>query len=49
MVALIATLNPGDEIFKKVNVSPPIYKRLQDVETISLPNEVFDGIPKATR
>ena len=49
LVAVIATLNPGDEIFKKDYVAPPIRKRLQDVETISLPNELFEGLPKSTR
>jgi hypothetical protein len=48
-VAVIATLNPGDEIFNKDYVAPPIRKRLQDVETISLPNELFEGLPKSTR
>jgi len=49
LVAVIATLNPGDEIFNKDYVAPPIRKRLQDVETISLPNELFEGLPKSTR
>ena len=30
-------------------MASPIRKRLQDVETISLPNELFEGIPKSTR
>ena len=30
-------------------MAPPIRKRLQDVETISLPNELFEGLPKSTR
>jgi hypothetical protein len=45
-VAVIATLNPEDEIFKKDYLAPPIRKRLQDIETIVLPNEVFEGLPK---
>ncbi len=48
-MAVIATHNPEDEIFKKDYVAPPIRKRLQDVETISLPNELFEGLPKSTR
>ena len=46
MVAVIATLNPGDEIFRKDYVAPPVRKRLQDIETIVLPNELFEGLPK---
>ena len=46
MVSVIATLNPGDEIFKKDYVAPPVRKRLQDIETIVLPNELFEGLPK---
>ena len=41
MVAVIATLNPGDEIFNKNYVAPPTRKRLRDIETIVLPNELF--------
>ena len=49
LVAVIATLNPSDEIFKKDYVAPPVRKRLQDVETIQLPKEIFEGLPKSTR
>ena len=49
LVAVIATMNPDDEIFRKDYVAPPIKKRLQDVETITLPNELFEGLPKSTR
>lgn len=45
-VAVIATLDPEDEIFKKDYVAPPIRKRLKDIETIILPNELFEGLPK---
>ena len=45
MVSVIATLNPGDEIFRKDYVAPPVRKRLEDVETIVLPNELFEGMP----
>ena len=41
LVAVIATLNPQDEIFRKDYVPPPVRRRLQDVETIVLPNEIF--------
>ena len=34
LVAVIATLFSGDEIFKKDYVAPPVRKRLQDVESI---------------
>lgn len=45
---VIATLNPSDEIFRKDYVAPPTRKRLRDIETIVLPNELFDGMPKST-
>ena len=48
MVDVIATLNPDDEIFKKDYVAPPIRKRLRDIETIVLPNEIFEGLPQST-
>jgi hypothetical protein len=44
---VIATLNPQDEIFRKDYVAPPIRRRLQDVETIVLPDEIFAGLPKS--
>jgi hypothetical protein len=47
MVKVIATLNPDDEIFRKDYVAPPVRKRLQDIETIVLPNEIFEGLPKS--
>ena len=49
MVAVIATLNPGDEIFNKNYVAPPTRKRLRDIETIVLPNELFEGLPPSKR
>jgi hypothetical protein len=48
MVDIVATLDPGNEIFKKDYVAPPIRKRLRDVETIVLPAEVFEGLPPTT-
>ena len=47
IVAVLATLKPDDEIFKKDYVAPPVRKRLQDVETIVLPNELFEGLPQS--
>ena len=47
LVTVIATLNPQDEIFRKDYVAPPIRRRLQDVETIVLPDEIFAGLPKS--
>lgn len=49
MVDIIATLDPDNEIFKKDYVAPPIRKRLKDIETIVLPNEIFEGLPQSTR
>lgn len=49
MVAVIATLNSEDEIFKKDYVAPPTRKRMRDIETIILPNELFEGLPKSKR
>jgi len=48
MVAVIGTLDPGDEIFKKDYVAPAVRKRLRDIETIVLPNEIFEGLPQST-
>ena len=48
LVNVIATVDPSNEIFRKDYVPPPIRQRLQDIETIVLPNEVFDGLPKRT-
>jgi len=47
LVAVIATLDPADEIFRKDYVAPPVRRRLQDVETIVLPDEIFAGLPKS--
>ena len=43
---MLATLKPDDEIFKKDYVAPPIRKRLRGIETIILPPELFEGLPK---
>ena len=48
LVTVLATLNPADEIFKKDYVAPPTRKRLRDIETIVLPNELFEDMPKST-
>ena len=48
MVEVLATLDPSDEIFKKDNVAPPTRKRLRDIETIALPDELFEGLPMST-
>ena len=48
LVHVIATLDPHNEIFRKDYVPPPIRKRLRDIETIVLPNELFEGLPKST-
>lgn len=47
LVAVLATLNPEDEIFRKDYEAPPVRKRRQDIETIVLPNEIFEGLPKS--
>ena len=48
MVKVLATLDPSDEIFKKDYVPPPIRKRARDIETIILPNHLFEDLPKST-
>ena len=48
LINVIATVDPNNEIFRKDYVPPPIRKRLQDIETIVLPNELFEGLPKST-
>ena len=45
MVAVLSTLNPHDKIFKKDYLAPVIRKRLRDIETITLPSELFEGLP----
>lgn len=45
LVDVLATLKPDDEIFRKDYVSPPVRKRLREIETITLPNELFEGLP----
>ena len=47
LIIVIATFDPHNEIFRKDYV-PPIRKRLRDIETIVLPNELFEGLPKST-
>ena len=48
LVNVIATVDPTNEIFRKDYVPPPIRKRFKDIETIVLPNELFEGLPKST-
>ena len=48
LVNVIATLDPENEIFDKDYVAPPIKMRLRDIETIVLPTELFEGLPKST-
>lgn len=48
MVDVIATLSPEDEIFKKDYVAPPVRRRQRDIETIALPNQIFEGLPPST-
>jgi len=48
IVDVIGTLDPDKEIFKKDYVAPPVKKRLKDVETIVLPQEIFEGLPPST-
>ena len=45
---VLATLDPENEIFKKDYVPPPIRKRMKDIETIVLRNELFEGLPLST-
>ena len=48
LVDVLATVDPENEIFKKDYVAPPVRKRLRDIETIVLPNELFEGLPQST-
>ena len=48
MISVLSTLNPEDEIFRKDYVAPPVRKRMRDIETIVLPNELFTDLPKST-
>ncbi len=47
MVSVLATLKPDDEIFRKDYVAPPVRKRQKDIETIILPNQLFENLPKS--
>jgi hypothetical protein len=47
-VDVLATVDPENEIFKKDYVAPPVRKRLRDIETNILPNELFEGLPQST-
>ena len=48
LLEVLATLKPEDEIFRKDYVAPPVRKRLRDGETIVLPDELFQNMPKST-
>jgi hypothetical protein len=48
LVHVIATLDPTNEIFREDCAPPFISKRLKDIETIVLPNELFEDLPKST-
>ena len=48
LLEVLATLKPEDEIFRKDYVAPPVRKRLRVVETIVLPDELFQNMPKST-
>ena len=48
LLEVLAKLKPEDEIFRKDYVAPPVRKRLRDVETIVLPEELFQNMPKST-
>ena len=48
MIEVLGTLAPSDEIFRKDYMAPPIRKRLRDIETIALTDELFEGLPKST-
>jgi hypothetical protein len=48
LVNVLATIDPTNEIFDKDYVAPPIKMRLRDIETIVLPTELFEGLPKST-
>ena len=48
LVNVLATLDPENEIFNKDYVPPPIRKRMKDIETIVLRNELFEGLPLST-
>jgi hypothetical protein len=48
LVHVIATIDPTNEIFRKDYVAPSIRKRLRDIETIVLPDKLFEGLPKST-
>ena len=46
---MLATLGPMDAILRNDYVTPPIKKRLKDVETILLPPGLFKDLPPFKR
>ncbi len=46
-IAVISSMNTDDEIFKKNYEAPSVLKRMRDIETILLPSELFEWLPKS--
>ena len=45
LIAVIATLNPDDEIFKKEYLPPPRKNNIEELKSINVPAGFFDGLP----
>jgi hypothetical protein len=48
LVVILSTYRSDLKIFKKDYVAPPVRKRMRDIETIVLPDELFADMPKST-
>jgi hypothetical protein len=49
LIAIISTLNPEDEIFKKDYFPPPRKNNIEEQKTIQVPNAFFEGLPESRR
>lgn len=49
LLAVISTLNPEDEIFKKDYFPPPRKNIIEEQKTINVPNGFFEGLPDSRR
>lgn len=49
LLAIISTLNPEDEIFKKDYFPPPRKNNIEEQKTIQVPNAFFEGLPDSRR
>lgn len=49
LLTVIATLNPGDEIFKKSYVPPPKESKISQIEAIEIPEHFLKDLPPSRK